>query len=381
MFAQTTNDTGVVWEWGVEKVVALHQGYLRYLKIKRCSEAHRDRVNRSLVHFEKWLTTVYSPCLIQGLIEDYALWLMEEARPHAGTQREGAPGGLAVASQRGYLVDLRSFLRWCVDRGNAPMQAKSWVPVPPPPKHGIKRAQNSDISRILRAAQSDLRDYALCCLLIDCGLRAGELASLQIENCDFSSRSIVVIGKTGYRSVAISIQAAEVLQRWIEFLGVEQGHVFPGRKDGHLSANGVYQIMVRLRNRAGVKGRINPHAWRHAYISNTAVRGGNAALTQIQAGHSSIATTEEYFGFGIAEIRDYQDRVTILPELVTDIPLPNAPVTRPLPRPTRDELAEALRDCPNWEALGRKYGVTGAAVKKWAKKWQLVDIYGNSSRL
>ena len=374
MLVQTENDTGVVTEWGVDKVVALHQGYLRYLKVKRRSEAHRDRVNRSLVHFEKWLTSVNSPYLNQTLIEDYALWLMEEARPHAGTLREGAPGGLSIASQRGYLVDLRSFLRWCVDRGNAPILAKSWVPVPPPPKHGIKRAQNSDISRILRAAQEDLRDYALCCLLIDCGLRAGELGSLRIEDSDLLSRSILVTGKTGYRSVAISIHAAEVLDRWIKLLKREQGYVFPGRKNGHLSANGVYQIMIRLRNKAGVNGRINPHAWRHAYISNTVVRGGNAALTQVQAGHSSIATTEEYFGFGIAEIRDYQDRVTVLPELVADVPLPNTTVTRPLPRPTRDELTQAIRECPNWEALGRRYGVTGAAVKKWAKKWDLIDF-------
>lgn len=351
------------------------QAYLRFLKVKRRSAKHQERVGLSLFHFGNWLKTVEEQLLTQELIEDYALYLMEEARPHAGTAREGAPGSLSVASQRGYLIDLRSFLRWLSDRGHVPLQAKHWVPVPPPSKHGVKRAQNADIRRILQAAQQDLRDYALCCLLIDCGLRAGELGSLRIENCNLPHRTLMVTGKTGVRTVAISNHAASVLNQWIALRSDEEGFVFPGRKSGHLSTNGVYQIMVRLRNRAQVKGRINPHSWRHAYISNTVVRGGNAALTQVQAGHSSIATTEEYFSFGIAELRDYQERVTVLPDLAGDIPMPKSTAGKVLPKPNQDELMAAITDCPNWEALGRKYGVTGAAVKKWAKRWQLTDLY------
>ncbi|MBX3000717.1 MAG: site-specific integrase [Caldilineaceae bacterium] len=251
---------------------------------------------------------------------------------------------------------------------------KSWVPVPAAPKHGIKRAQNSDISRMLHVAREDLRDYTLCCLLIDCGLRAGEAGTLRIENCNLPDRTLVVYGKTGYRTVVISIDAATVLLHWLNARKEQQGYVFPGRKNGHLSANGIYQVMMRLRSKADVNGRVNPHAWRHAYISNTAVRGGNSALTQIQAGHASIATTQEYFGFGVAELREYQDRVTALPELMPDAPVPPSTHTA-LPRPTPAELEQAIQECPNWEALGRRYGVTGAAVKKWARKWQLQAAY------
>lgn len=379
MRIQDSTQIPLVQAWGTEQVRPLHANYLRFLKIKRRSDAHRDRVNRSLNHFEKWLAGVESPQLTQELIEDYALWLMEEACPRANSPQPGAPGTFSVASQRGYLVDLRSFLRWCADRGFIPMQAKTWVPVPAAPKHGIKRAQNTDISRMLHAASEDLRDYTLCCLLIDCGLRAGEVGTLRIENCNLTERTLLVHGKTGYRSVIISIDAATVMRHWLQTRQEQQGYVFPGRKNGHLSSNGIYQIMMRLRGKANVKGRVNPHAWRHAYITNTAVRGGNSALTQIQAGHASIATTEQYFGFGIAELREYQDRVTALPELIPDIPLPVSTQTSPLARPTPAELAQAIQECPNWEALGRRYGVTGVAVKKWAKKWQLIDMYNKVS--
>lgn len=361
-------------------VEALVNEYVRALRIKRRSEAHQDRVRLSLSKFVAWLHDNPEPVLNVELIEDFALWLMDEARPFEGTAREGPPGSLSVASQRGYLIDLRSFLKWCHARRHIPYPAHQWVPVPKPPRIGIKRANNEDIRRILDVARADLRDYTLCCLLIDCGLRAGELSSMRIEACDLENRSVVVNGKTGFRTVVLSKQAAEVLARWLEYRHESTGYVFPGRKDGHLSANAVYQILMRLRDEAEVKGRINPHAWRHAYISNTAIRGGNAALTQIQAGHANIATTEVYFGFSLAELREYQERVTALPDLAPIHPQEVPAPQRRLPRPSQEELLNAIRACPNWEALGRQYGVSGAAVKKWARRWGLVEEYREAKR-
>jgi hypothetical protein len=32
-----------------------------------------------------------------------------------------------------------------------------------------------------------------CCLLLDCGLRVGELVTLRIERCDLSNRTLVVV--------------------------------------------------------------------------------------------------------------------------------------------------------------------------------------------
>ncbi len=357
--------------------------YLRYLKIRRRSVSHRERVQLSLKHFHSWLSDQQAvQTLSIQVIEAYALWLMDEARPHAGTPREGDPGTLAVATQRAYLIDLRSFLRWCGTRDLLSAQAYRWVPVPPAPRSAPKRARNEDIARILKvAAKQDLRSYAMCCLLIDCGLRAGELATLRIDQCDTENCVIAVSGKTGYRQVAISAKAAAVLDQWLRVCDEDTGYVFPGRKDGHISGDTVYQILNRLKAEAGVTGRINPHAWRHAYISNTALKGGNAALTQIQAGHASIETTQRYFGFGIQELREYQKRVSALPDLMPP-EMPPLPAKRQVaPRPNAEELRAAILECPNWEALGRRYGVTGAAVKKWAQKWRLLPVYQEAKRL
>lgn len=365
--------------FGPQRVKTLLQEYLRSLRVRRRSSAHLGRVDLSMRRFIQWLATVSSPHLSVDLIEEYALWLMDSARPYVGTPRQGEPGSLSVASQRAYLIDLRSFLKWCATRNYVPSSSHRWVPVPQAQKNGIKRASNADIRRILEVAKDNLRDYTVCCLLIDCGMRAGELGSMLIEQCDMENRIVSVTGKTGYRTIAISNQAAEVLTMWLDYSEQKSGYVFPGKKASHMSANGIYQIMVRLSERANTEGRVNPHAWRHAYISNTAVRGGNAALTQVQAGHASITTTEQYFGFGLAELRDYQERVTALPELSPVGPLVAPIKDDVLPRPNREELVEAIQSCSNWQALGRRYGVSGVAVKKWAVKWGVLHHYGKPS--
>lgn len=357
--------------------------YLRYLKIRGRSESHQDRVARSFKRFHQWVGTKPYETFSIDVIEEYALWLLESAIPHFGTSRQGNAGELAVATRRAYLVDMRAFMRWCGGREYLPERAYKWVPIPTRSKKEPKRALNADIAAILDAASDNLRDYTVCCLLIDFGPRASELATLRVEHCDLERRVLKVHGKTGDRHAMISSHAADSLREWLEVRNTSVGYVFPGRIDGHLTTIGVYQILKRLKIKAGVRGRVNPHAWRHAYITNSLVKGGNLGMTRMQAGHSNITTTQEYMeDFLGDEMREYQQRVTSLPDLAPAQTPKATPEQVMLPKPqSADELADAIRKTPNWQALGRMYGVSGVAVKKWAVKWGLVAVYETAHRL
>ena len=46
---------------------------------------------------------------------------------------------------------------------------------------------------------------------------------------------------------------------------------------------------------------------------------------------------------------------------------------RKVKRPTRKILDKEIREIDNWCALGRKYGVTDNAVRKWAKSYGLLQ--------
>ncbi|MBP8125660.1 MAG: tyrosine-type recombinase/integrase [Caldilineaceae bacterium] len=350
--------------------------YFRYLKVRKRSSSHLERIELSLSRFVIWICETNPDQVNADMFDEYALWLMEEYRPYPGTSQEGEPGTLSDASQRAYLTDLRGFVKWGGTRDFFDSRASTWVPVPPPSKGKPKRAHNVDIARIFEVAKHDLRDFTICCLLIDFGPRAGELATMRIENCDLDRRIVRVSGKTGDRHVMLSTLAANGLREWLTVRNTSVGYIFPGKKHGHLTGMGIHSVLRRLKKKAGVSGRVNPHAWRHAYITNSLVKGGNLGMTRVQAGHSNITTTQMYMeDFMSDELRDYQDRVTSLPDLIP-VGAPSAEGTViVLPRPTREDFQKAIWDRPNWEALGRSYGVSGVAVKKWAAKWGLIAEY------
>lgn len=54
------------------------------------------------------------------------------------------------------------------------------------------------------------------------------------------------------------------------------------------------------------------------------------------------------------------------------------PSTRKVNRPPREELANLI-DSHSWVYLGRKFGVSDNAVRKWAKRYNLIPQVNNSS--
>lgn len=49
----------------------------------------------------------------------------------------------------------------------------------------------------------------------------------------------------------------------------------------------------------------------------------------------------------------------------------SARITNESSAPTKEQLESDLRSTNNWSALGRKYGVSDNAVRKWARKYRL----------
>ena len=45
---------------------------------------------------------------------------------------------------------------------------------------------------------------------------------------------------------------------------------------------------------------------------------------------------------------------------------------RGIMKPTKEQLKEDLSGKINWCALGRKYNVSDVAVRKWAKRYELI---------
>ena len=67
-------------------------------------------------------------------------------------------------------------------------------------------------------------------------------------------------------------------------------------KSDKLTTRGVPHMLIRRGKRAGCKGLVNPHAFRHAFAINYLMNGGDLGTLSKLMGHSDVSVTIEYYG-------------------------------------------------------------------------------------
>lgn len=145
-----------------------------------------------------------------------------------------------------------------------------------------------DVTNTELQACPSYRDHAMVRLVLDTGLRLGEVASL--KSSDFQDGQLrITKSKTGARTVKVSPAVLDLLQPLRS-----SRHLWPGRK-GPLSTDGVRLALQRTLRAAGIhppKG--GPHVLRHTFATWYMAQGGNVVNLQALLGHSSITTTMVY---------------------------------------------------------------------------------------
>jgi integrase len=120
----------------------------------------------------------------------------------------------------------------------------------------LSREQASDLlNGCLGDSRKELRDRALLCLLVGCGLRRGEAAALTIENIQQREGRWVIVDLTGkrgrVRSVPMPPWAKAALDRWTAEAGITEGAVLRAvDQAGRVAGQGMTGPPRRRRPRA-----------------------------------------------------------------------------------------------------------------------------------
>jgi integrase/recombinase XerD len=155
----------------------------------------------------------------------------------------------------------------------------------------------NELMKLLQSAQ-DLRDRAILTLIMDNGVRAGEVCSLLKHN--IKQETVVVYGKTGWREAPISDETRHLLLQVAATSPNE--YVFHGHK-GPLTRFGIYRIVRGHMEKAGIRGpKLGSHRIRHAFGKNFLVEGGDLRSLQEIMGHTDIKTTQKYATLNLTDI-------------------------------------------------------------------------------
>ena len=242
---------------------------------------------------------------VTGRTIDYYEWCLAALVPHEDLPTDSGQIEVIIAnaslrlgpeSLRDLYRGLRIFYRWLcgryeevpnpIVRGNS--QGQTWNIIPPPtvPKRLPKTLSSDELLALLTRGCISARDKALVLLVLDNGIRLGEIASLTKR--DIGAFVLRVTGKRGAREVPVTavireslMQMGDDLHPWIHF------------KTGlPLTVRGVQAAYRRIFHRADVVG--GPHRLRHTFATEYLRHNGNLVYLQQILGHSDIQTTRIY---------------------------------------------------------------------------------------
>jgi site-specific recombinase XerD len=167
---------------------------------------------------------------------------------------------------------LQRYFRWLVDEGEIKESPMNKMKPPKVPEQPPEILDDSDIVAIFRACEGKdfaaRRDTAIIRLLIDSGIRRGELAGLTLESVDLDAQTITVLGKgSRLRVVPFGRKAARDLDRYLRVRALHYEAARPELwlgKAGPMTPSGIYQVVRDRATQAGIS-HVFTHRFRHTF--------------------------------------------------------------------------------------------------------------------
>lgn len=217
--------------------------------------------------------------------------------------------GLSPSSVSIRYRSLRAYFRWLADEGEIDANPCDRLNLDKPPEAPPPVLTEEQIAALLKQVSGrsfeDRRDAAMLRLLIDTGMRRGELAGMRVADFDLDNTMVRITGKgSRTRIVPYGPRTALAIDR---YLRARERHPH-GRdprmwlgKRGVIKPNAILQ-MIRKRARAAGIGRLYTHMFRHTYAHRWLSAGGTEGTLMSIAGWRSREMLSRY-GASAADAR------------------------------------------------------------------------------
>jgi len=274
-----------------------------------------------------WLQDPPISAIDTEYLRRFMLYLKSEYTPnrvHSST-RHGRP--LSEAAQDNYWIALRSCFRWLHENGviltnpaEALARPKVVKPEPDPfTEEEVKRllfyAQNVKVIRengpsYHRHRPTARRNVALILVLLDCGIRVGELArltfaDLRLEVGEIHIRPFETGKKSQERYIPLGKRTRKAL--WLYLSSLEEPE--PTHRLFGLDPTSVRQLLYRIAAAAQVP-HTHPHRFRHTFAIEYLRNGGDVFTLQRILGHTTLDMVNYYLKLIQTDLREAHKRAS-----------------------------------------------------------------------
>lgn len=223
--------------------------------------------------------------------------------------------GLRSSSIRRNLSAVRTYYAFLVAEGLIGTDPSEQLESPRTWRRLPNVLSRNDARRLLEAPDPSgrfyWRDKALLEFAYASGVRVSELIGLRVADLALEEGFARVFGKGAKeRLVPVGRSALQAARIYLRELrprlerGEGKGAVFLNAHGKPLSRMGVWKILRKHVERAGITKRVTPHTLRHSFATHLLEGGADLAAVQEMLGHADISTTQLYTHVDRTYLRD-----------------------------------------------------------------------------
>jgi integrase/recombinase XerD len=290
---------------------SLVEGFLLDCRVRNLSENTLAAYENALNFLAKYLKDPQADTVSTSDLRRYSLHLQDRTRFSAGNHPfvDETKEGLSPWTVHHYLRPVRTLFNWATDEGLLSENPAKSLGLPKLPKGRVDRFTAEEIDELLTFSRSvSYRDYTIVFLLLDSGLRRGELVALNVQDVDLASGLVTVQHGKGdkWRQVRVGDSCRKVLWTYLHHhrnpTQENQVAFFLSHRGGRITGNAVGCMFRRQSQTLGF--RIYCHKFRHTFATNLAKQVPNAFLVAQALGHSDLNTAMIYVHLAQAEAMD-----------------------------------------------------------------------------
>jgi len=197
-----------------------------------------------------------------------------------------------------YYRALSALFNWSVNEGILETSSLVRIKVPRAEKKVIKALSSTEVNDLISTFGDTFegtRNKAIILILVDCGLRLGELLNIRLVDVNKEQQLIKVDGKTGERVVRYGNTTAKALVAYLKLRSQVNGHnesLWLTEKGITLKDSSVETLFIKLAKKTGI--HVHPHLLRHTFATLWLKNGGDSLMLQRLLGHTTLMMTNRY---------------------------------------------------------------------------------------
>lgn len=284
-------------------------------KLERRSDKTIKSYTQVLGKFCEWFADSKYNELNEEAIREYVRYMtFDKVKWDDHPTNHSTQKGVSARSINNIIRVLRVFFNFLINRRYISTNPAEGVKFQTEANDTFEVFTDDDVVRLLSAPNIKtfigFRDYVMMLILIDTGLRIGELTSLRIKDVDFTLRQITIRGETNKsnrtRILPLSKKTVEEIKSLADYINVElDDYLFLTSFGERYNADTFAKMLKKYAKKVEVTDvRVSPHTFRHYFAIKYLRSGGNSFSLMKILGHTDISMTQRYVKYAETDVKE-----------------------------------------------------------------------------